>query len=151
VYSCLIANIALFGAFNPLLSAREIFAIRRTPVTERLAKMERDDPRGWLVTPAFPGAVLNGQGFRSIQHVLLSPQLRFFRAYFPEMPDDKFNAVFNRYAHIHLGSPGEPVNPASDVVDVPLSRFRSAVRVDEEPASAGVDRVRSLAIPDPAR
>jgi hypothetical protein len=123
VYSCVLANIALFGFFNPILSARDIFVSRDTPIIRSLEKMEREDPRGWLVTPGFPGAVLNGLGFRSIQHVLLSPHLRFFREYFPGMPDAEFNHVFNRYAHVRLGTADHPYSPQPDILIVPAARF----------------------------
>jgi len=63
VYSCVLANIALFGFFNPILSAKDIFVPRDTPTIRILEKTQREDPRGWLVTPHFPGAVLNGLGF----------------------------------------------------------------------------------------
>jgi hypothetical protein len=125
VYSCVLANIALFGFFNPILSAREIFVSRDTPIIRSLEKMEREDPRGWLVAPGFPGAVLNGLGFRSIQHVLLSPHLRFFREYFPEMPDAEFNHVFNRYAHVRLGNIDHPYSPQPDILIVPAARFEA--------------------------
>lgn len=133
VYACVVANVALFGFFNPLLSAREIFENRDTPTLRRLEKMQRDDPRGWLVTGGFPGAVLNGMGFRSIQHVLISPHLQFFRERFPEMPEAEFNAVFNRYAHIRLAAINAPYNPLPDMVVVPESRFRAVL----EPSGAG--------------
>jgi hypothetical protein len=125
IYSCVLANIVLFGFFNPVLSAREIFAARNTPILQSLEKMQREDPRGWLVAAGFPGAVLNGQGFRSIQHVLLSPHLRFFREYFPEMPEAEFSSVFNRYAHVRLGVAGKPYAPQPDVLIVPLARFKA--------------------------
>lgn len=125
VYTCVLANGALFGLFNPVLSAREIFVSRYTPITRGLEKMQREDSRGWLVAPGFPGAVLNGLGFRSIQHVLLSPHLRFFREYFPDMPDAEFNDVFNRYAHVRLGTAAQPYNPQPDMLILPLARFRA--------------------------
>src|ERR1035441_1365409 len=53
VSSCVLANIALFGFFNPILSAREIFVSRDTPILRSLEKIERQDPRGWLVAPGF--------------------------------------------------------------------------------------------------
>ena len=74
----------------------------------------------------FPGAVLNGQGFRSVQHVLISPHLPFFRERFPEMPEAEFNAIFNRYAHIRLKAVNAPYNPRFDMIAVPESRFRAS-------------------------
>ena len=126
IYSCVVANLALFGFFNPLLSAREIFESRDTPTLRRLEKMQREDPRGWLVIGGFPGAVLNGQGFRSVQHVLISPHLQFFRERFPEMPEAEFNAIFNRYAHIRLEDVSAPYNPRFDMIALPESRFRAS-------------------------
>lgn len=123
VSSCVLANLALFALFNPLLSAKDIFAPRHTPAMQRLEERQRNDPRGWLLAPDYPGAVLNGLGFRSIQHVLLSPHLQFFREYFPEMREDEFNQAFNRYAHIHLGPNKRPYSPQADLILVPAARF----------------------------
>jgi hypothetical protein len=123
IYSCVLANIAFFGFFNPILSAKEIFISRDTPIIRSLEKKQRADPRGWLVASGFPGAILNGQGLRSIQHALLSPHLQFFREYFPEMPEAEFNNMFNRYAHIHLVTDNKPYSPQPDVVGVPIARF----------------------------
>ncbi len=123
-YCCVLANIILFGFFNPLQSARDIFESRDSAILTSLWKMQRDDPRGWLVAGGFPGSVLNGQGFRSIQHVLISPHVQFFKERFPEMPDAEVNAVFNRYAHIRLAPVTAPYSPEADIVVVPVTRFR---------------------------
>jgi hypothetical protein len=131
IYACVLANIALFGFFNPILSAKEIFVSRDTPIIRSLEKKQRENAHGWLVTLGFPGAVLNGQGFRSIQHVLLSPHLQFFREYFPEIPEAEFNNTFNRYAHINLVTADKPYSPQPDVVAVPIARFGYT----EDPAS----------------
>jgi hypothetical protein len=128
VNSCLLANIALFGFFNPLFSAREIFVSRDTPVMRSLEQMQREDPRGWLVAGNYAGAILNGQGFRSIQHVVLSPHLSFFREFFPEMPEARFNNIFNRYAHIRLSNASQPSSPGPDMVIVPITVLAAPAR-----------------------
>ena len=58
-------------------------------------------------------------------HVLLQPQLAFFRERFPNMPEQKFNAIFNRYAHIIPVVGGEPSVPHADVIRIPIEPFRA--------------------------
>ena len=41
-----------------------------------------------------------GFGFRSIRHVLITPQVAFFQKVFPDLPPERLNTVFNRFAHV---------------------------------------------------
>jgi len=77
------------------------------------------DPQGFVV-----GAILNGLGVPAINHVLLMPQLDFFRPFFPELAVDRFNQIFNRYAHIVVGDVPAPIVPRPDVVIVPIHKFK---------------------------
>ena len=119
------ANALVFVPFNPLQRAGPIFANHDTPMLRTLATKEAAHPRNWLVDATLPGAVQVGLGFRAIQHVLIAPQLSFFREKFPDLPPDQFNAIFNRYAHIQL-DPGisAPYVPQGDVVRVPVAPFQ---------------------------
>ena len=123
--ACLIVNIAGFGWINPLQSARPIFGEVNTPLIQAFRDMQRQDPRQWLVVSGVPGAALNGLGFRSVAHVLIAPQLAFFRPYFPQLSEAEFNTIFNRYAHIRLDFVDAPYSPANDAVVVPIAPFLS--------------------------
>lgn len=125
--AALLANVVAFGGFNPIQSAKPIFARHDTPMLRDLAERQAAHPSGWLVVDGHAGATLNGLGFRSISHVLAAPKLAFFREIFPDMPDDAFNTAFNRYAHVQPTSEvGVPVSPQLDVVQVPLAAFAGA-------------------------
>lgn len=130
VTTALVANAIGFGRFNPIQRADVMFREPRGVVVERIAAIAREHPDSWVVgdsrlpTNAFAGAILNGLGFRSVRHVVMRPQLAFFRARFPEMDAAAFDHVFNRYAHVHV-VPGlsQPRTPQADVIQVPPEPF----------------------------
>ncbi|BEE21089.1 hypothetical protein VAWG007_11840 [Aeromonas enteropelogenes] len=105
----LIYALGIFFAFNPLLNSRYIFD--NSYRTNASSMYGEQVEKFGLVVGAAPGAVINGLGFPSGNHVLATPQLNFWRAKFPELSESDINATFNRYAHIHL-------IPDSDVIDV---------------------------------
>ena len=129
--ACVAVNIAGFGWINPLQSAKPIFANIDTPVMDGFRDLQQRDPRHWLVASGMPGATLNGLGFRSVNHVLIAPQLAFFRPYFPELGDAKFNNIFNRYARIELAPVNEPYVAANDLIFVPIAPFLSPAEAAE--------------------
>jgi len=112
-------SIATFGLFNPVQSAKPIFDPAPTAVVEEARRRAAADPQGFVV-----GTILNGVGVPAINHVLLMPQLDFFRRFFPELPADRFNQIFNRYAHIVVGDVPAPIVPRPDVVIVPIHKFK---------------------------
>lgn len=119
---------ATFGTFNPVQSARPIFNIPPSPFQNDLRARARENPNGWLIVPGMYGAVLNGAGIPAINHTLMTPQLPFFQGVFPEMAQDQFNEVFNRYAHIVPKSGDNmPQSPQGDVIYVPLAPFETRV------------------------
>ena len=118
-----LANIAGFGWFNPIQSAKPIFERSETLVTKGFEALAARHPKGWLVTEGFPGALLNGWGFRSVSHVLIAPQQAFFRSFFPQFDASTFNNVFNRYAHVQLSHQRMPEVPQADVIRVPITAF----------------------------
>ncbi|MCF7970601.1 MAG: hypothetical protein K9L22_05485 [Methylococcaceae bacterium] len=115
-------NAAYFAGFNPVQSALPIFNAANSSVVAKLKIQESEDARGWLVTSYNTGAVLNGLGLKSFAHVLIQPQLVFFRQLFPELPEQEFNHIFNRYAHIELYDGNKIYSPSSDVIRIPLQR-----------------------------
>jgi len=135
--SAAIANAVAFAGFNPIQNARPIFNRPVTLRTQHLAALQQRHPRGWLIsTEPYGGAILNGWGFRSVEHTLLTPQLAFWRGFFPEMPAAEFKRIFNRYGHIILSDTPRPVVDGPDVIYVPLERFA--------PVAPRVDVVRSI-------
>ena len=111
-----------FGPYNPIQSARPLFDRPQTAVTKALRQIQAAHPKNWLAVPGFPGAILNGYGYRSVSHVAITPQLDFFRDLFPNLPAEKFNFLFNRYAHVQIAAIDAPVSPQRDVVKIPLAQ-----------------------------
>lgn len=123
--SALLVGFVAFGSFNPVQSAWLIFNRPQTNVTRMLDAQSKSHPNQFVVVEdgQFPGAVLNGWGYRSISHVLPTPQLDFFRQLFPELPEAELNQIFNRYARIVLTKDRQPKLLYADAVSVPLDRF----------------------------
>lgn len=136
--AALVANAGGFGRFNPLQRADVIFREPSSAQAGRIAAIAREHPENWVVEGHLPpGAVLGGLGFRSVPHVLIRPQLAFFRARFPDMDAVAFNHVFNRYAHVSV-VPGlsEPRTPQLDVIQIPPEPFLGG-QERYRPAGAG--------------
>lgn len=119
--SALAGLLALWG-FNPLQSARPIFAQHDTPVLRELTRQQSAN-EGVLAQGGLFGAVQNGLGFRSVAHVTAMPALGFWRKKFPDMPEQSFMDVFNRYSHIVPAEGNEPRVLHPDRIAVPLSMF----------------------------
>jgi len=123
ISSATIANMLAFGSFNPIQSSIPIFHIPENPLIKELHQIQSSHPKDWLAIPGFPGAILNGLGFQSLSHVLVSPKLEFFRELFPNLPESDFNQIFNRYAHVQLHPIDTPSSPQADVIRIPLSKL----------------------------
>ena len=107
------------GLFNPVQSARPIFAMDRSAVEDSLkSRGAMQAPDGSLVAPGHFGALLPGIGIPAVNHVLYLPQQTYFRPHFSDMSEESFNFTFNRYAHIAVGDGDAPVI-SGDVVIVP--------------------------------
>jgi len=117
-----IINFIYFGGFNPGQSAKPIFEVKSSEVVAGLRQKQGQDPRGWLVMQGYRGALLSGVGLNSVATVLTQPKLVFFRELFPEMAEDEFNQVFNRYAHIYLYDGLQPTVPYLDTIQIPIHK-----------------------------
>ncbi|MEQ1637408.1 MAG: hypothetical protein ABL903_12005 [Methylococcales bacterium] len=115
-------NFLYFSTFNPIQSAQPIFSAKNSEVVQKIKTLEQEDSRGWLIFSGVPGAILNGLGLKSFAHVLIQPQLDFFRKMFPDLPAEEFNQIFNRYAHVQLHDIQKPESPALDVIKVPIKQ-----------------------------
>jgi hypothetical protein len=118
-----LANLAAFAGFNPIQSAVPIFERPATSVSERLDNLASAHPRGWLVIDGAYGAWLNGWGYRSVTHALLSPHTSFFRPFFRELPAARFEHVFNRTLMVNLTPAPHPFLSGDDLLWLPLEAF----------------------------
>jgi hypothetical protein len=116
-------NAYVFARFNPIQPARPIFNIPETEIIRDL-RAAAEENGGVLVESHYLAATLNGLGFRSVSHTLMSPQLKLFREYFPTVPDDEFNSIFNRFAHVHAVDDPWPSARGSQEIRVPSEPFR---------------------------
>jgi hypothetical protein len=121
-----------FGAFNPLQSARPIFSPPETSYLRTLREMTLAHPEKLVALEQTSGAMLNGLGVPAINHILMRPQFDFFRARFPELADDVFTHVFNRYAQIipSIESNIQILQP--DAIQVPIDPFGLRIPVKTE-------------------
>ncbi|WP_442254322.1 DUF7657 domain-containing protein [Stenotrophomonas pavanii] len=118
----LLGNIVSYGLFNPLQSAKPIFAMNKDRIEEFLKQSgaEQDADGTWVARGHF-GALIAGAGIPAVNHVLYYPQFAYFRKHFPDMPEEEFNLVFNRYAHISVGDGSRPQIIGADHVEVPMA------------------------------
>jgi hypothetical protein len=125
-----------FLPFNPLQSSRNIFEAPSTEQTLRLAKIQKNDPRNWLVVNGYQGGILNGMGFNSVTHTLWNPRPEFFRQLVTDLSEDDFNRAFNHWGYIVVET--DPHLKFPKVVDevvifVPIRYFEKSDSVDEPP------------------
>lgn len=115
------SNALVFGLFNPLQSTKPIFDIPQTSFVKSLRDKSNFIPEDFFVSTKLFGATANGLGLPAIDHVLYVPQLKFFRCYFPDMPEAEFNFIFNRYLHLQIGEGvDKPINLQSDASLIPI-------------------------------
>lgn len=118
-----LVGVITFGRFNPIQQAHVIFDIPPSARQEQWRELARQNPNGWLAIPGTYGALLNGAGIPSITHTLMAPQLKFFRAVFPDMDPAAFDETFNRYGHVMLTPSSTPRALHVDIMGVPIEAF----------------------------
>jgi hypothetical protein len=127
---------ATFMLFNPVQPAGPIFKPVKTPATDLLRRYAAANPKG-LTTPIGEyGALLNAQGLPAVTHVLVVPQLAYFRAAYPAMDESAFNQVFNRFAHVQLRAIWQPKLRADDAISIPPDPFAIPLSVKVTPKAA---------------
>ncbi len=109
---------AMWALYNPVQDSRAIFAPLDTQVSRSLDETASKRPDG-AIAVNFPGAILNGQGYRSVVHVLPTPQVDTFAAMFPDVPRDQINEIFNRYAELYIIPGSEPKLAGDGIVGLP--------------------------------
>lgn len=120
----------LWLGYNPVQDSRAIFAPVRTPVTRALDQAAAARPDR-AVAGDFPGATLNGLGYRSVVHVLVLPQPDTFARLFPNLDAAERDRLFNRYVEIYLTNAGTPELRGEAVVLLPrrdVARFATFVQ-----------------------
>ena len=133
-------NAILFLRFNPLQSADPIFDIPDSNTVELLKVQQEQTPGAYLAVEGYRAAVLNGLGFRSVSHLLISPKPEFFRQYFPNMDRERFDYVFNRYGAIAPREIPLPNAPDVDNIEVPIEVFRPIRNLRRAAAETGDGR-----------
>lgn len=117
----IVAAVNIF--FNPIQSAKAIF--EQDFAIKKILNQYVNN-QNIIAIQGFPGATLNGLGYKSITHVTPIPQLTFWKQKYPDLPEEKFNHTFSRYSHIILNSDiVEPNSPYPDQVHIPLKDFRN--------------------------
>ena len=122
-----------WGLFNPLQSTRVMFRKPDTTTTRRLDALAATRPDRAIAVEGVADAILNGVGYRSVTHVVVTPSPRLFRRYFPELEDDEFDRIFNRYAHVSLTAADEPFVASVDVIRLPLSTMARHAATEAKP------------------
>jgi hypothetical protein len=112
-----------FGLFNPVQSAGPIFDVPETNIVKQLRVRQETSPDHSVIDLHFGGAVLNGLGFRSVAHALMTPRLDVFRQYFPAMDAGQFNYVFNRFSEFLITEDRLPNVPYPQIVNLPMQAF----------------------------
>lgn len=116
---------ATWAFYNPVQDSRAIFAPLDTAMSRSLDELATRRSDGAIAVNS-PGAILNGQGYRSVVHVLPIPQLATFAALFPNVEPAKRNEIFNRYAEYYLIFPDgeEPMVQGDGLVGLPANVIR---------------------------
>jgi hypothetical protein len=114
---------AAYGGYNPLQSARPIFAPQGISVTPYLDEIQQRQGGDRLIVPNYLGAVLNGLGYPSVNHVLFAHSLEDWQARYPEIQPDRIRQIFGRLAIVSLTYEDEPYSPSTYEVHVPITSF----------------------------
>lgn len=128
IAACLLANIVVFGRFNPIQSSKAIFDTSQNFVSNTLKNFVNKE--GILIAqrPEFLGAVLNGMGFKAISHINAVPQIKKWEEKFDTNNGFDFN-VFNRYAHIRINPSVQPKLLENDQIGIPSASVREQPKV----------------------
>ena len=109
-----------WAAFNPLQDTRVIFRKPDTRITRELDRLAATREDGAIAVGEIPDAILNGVGYRSVTHVIVTPNPELFRSFFPGMREERFNRIFNRFAHVSLTARPRPFVVQSDLIALPI-------------------------------
>ena len=133
----MVTNLATFGTFNPVQSAWPIFSAIDPPLISTLRQMTAVHPQKQVAIEGAYAAVLNGFGVSAINHILLTPNIDFFRRAFPKAPPETIWRAFNRYGQIIPAAMRDVELASRDAVLVPIHRFGLSLPVtieDNSPA-----------------
>ncbi len=135
----LVYNVVAFGGFNPLQSSHDIFAVSKQEKVIALNEyIEESDLEG-LAIGRHTAASASGLSIPTYNHVLLTPQLDFFREKFPELDDTSFNTVFNRYTHVVFNSELDtPKVLQADYIELPMTMVAKNIPVMPDVANTSV-------------
>lgn len=118
---CVSTSILTFGRFNPIQRTNIIFDKPVSSLISDLDILKSEPNNDFLAIEGRYGAALVGLGYPTLNHVLIYPQLNFFHNLYPNMDPEKFNSIFNRFAHIDIdGGTSKPYSQHADVINIPL-------------------------------
>jgi hypothetical protein len=140
-----LVNVGGFARYNPIQSADPIFNVPDTDMVHRLAQKQEGTPGHFLVVGNFFGASLNGMGFRSVSHVLQTPQPKFFRQFFPHMDAARFDFIFNRYSNLLVTEYPFPRIIENYITYLPREAFEPVLNVRR--AVVDADRHKNCSLP----
>jgi len=126
----LVYNVMAFAGFNPIQSTHDIFSIPEDPKVLALKAYVEESNLEGLAISRHTAAAASGLSIPTYNHVLLTPQLDFFREEFPDLDDTTFNTVFNRYTHVAFNSKiDEPKLVQADYIELPMTMVSERIPV----------------------
>jgi hypothetical protein len=95
-----IVTILLSAMINPIQGARAIFNLRNLEITKEYISATKFN--GIVVDTIQMGGIISGLGEKSISHVLLNPNLAYFKNAYPDVLEKDFDTLFNKWLHIKV-------------------------------------------------
>lgn len=141
--AALLVNIAIFGRYNTLQSAQFFFSRPTTEAIQAIQAASDSSQEKIVALNRFEGAVLNGLGFKSAGHALITPQPQVYRRFFSSLPEETFNFVFNRTASIRLFYDVTP-NSGGLGVNVPIDSFGAKLDFRPTIITSNVNEISSI-------
>jgi len=141
----LVYNFIAFAGFNPVQSTHDIFAASEgSKVTALKAYIEESNLEG-LAIDRHTAASASGLSLPTYNHVLLTPQLDFFREEFPELDETTFNTIFNRYTHVVFNSDiDEPKLVQADYIELPMTMVSEKIPLITNDVVSDVELIDSV-------
>lgn len=124
--SAAVVGFLAFADFNPVQSARPIFARPNTWMTRALDQRLKDGCTTFVIPFEWSffghtGSPLVGLGYPSLAHATFHPRLAYWRNLFPEMPADEFDTLFNNVGVFVAGDTETPRRiPGTLATEVPM-------------------------------
>ncbi len=129
----LVYNIVSFSHFNPMQQASDIFSQDIKTKVEALKSeltLSNENLAAYEGTKAV-SAALSGIGLPTLHHAFMSPEQEFFEKKYPDLPAQKSNRLFNRFAKV--GTVESFVVPeliAADLIGLPAKSAATSIQLE---------------------